>query len=144
LWYAFFRTPFYGFDCFINILTYHKLESNTIKNNLKTTSSHPSNSYLWVRNLSLYFIIGPGPQELRVKLSDIAKNKLSLFNMANRKLTKQWFSIYKKSFLKAKDHEDKESEEIRDLLEKKFIKFKESDLSKIEDEIMKYKDNSLT
>jgi hypothetical protein len=92
-----------------------------------------------VNGLDLYLIIGPGPQEIREKLYNIAKNNLSLFNKSNRSLTKQWFTIYKKSILKSKDYEDMESEDIRKLIEKRVINFKNADLSKIENEIKNFK-----
>jgi len=87
--------------------------------------------------VDLYLIIGPGQQETREKLYDIAKSNLSLFNKSNRNLTKVWFTIYKKSIIKSKEYEDKGDEEIKKLLEEKIKKFKTSDLPKIENEIKK-------
>lgn len=93
--------------------------------------------------VDLYLIIGPGPQEIREKLYAIAKGNLSLFNKAKRNLTKQWFTLYKKSILKSREYEHKEVEEIRKLLEEKMIKFKGSDLPKIENEIKKFNEHSI-
>jgi hypothetical protein len=93
--------------------------------------------------VDLNLIIGPGPQEIREKLYAIAKGNLSLFNKSKRKLTKVWFTLYKKSILKSKEYEDKEAEEVRKFLEEKLIKFKNSDLPKIEHEIKKFNEHSV-
>jgi len=93
--------------------------------------------------VDLYLIIGPGPQDIREKLYAIAKRNLSLFNKSKRNLTKQWFTIYKKSILRPKEYEDKEAEEIRKLIEEKLTKFKSLDLPKIEYEIKKYNEYSV-
>ncbi|MCK4732098.1 MAG: PD-(D/E)XK nuclease family protein [Methanophagales archaeon] len=93
--------------------------------------------------VDLYLIIGPGPQDIREKLYDIAKRNLSLFNKSKRNLTKQWFTLYKKSILKSKEYENKEAEEMKKLIEEKLTKFKTSDLPKIEDEIKKFNEHSV-
>lgn len=94
-------------------------------------------------SVDLYLIIGPGPQKIRKKLYDIARKNLSLFNKSNRPLSKQWFTLYKKSMLKSKEYEDKEVEEIRKFLEEKLKKFKSLDLPKIENEIKKFSEHSV-
>jgi len=92
-----------------------------------------------LNGLDLYFIIGPGPKEIREKLCEIAKKNLKLFNVASRSFTSQWFSIYKKSIIKAKDYEDKDISEIREHIKEKLESFKINDLIKIEKEIEKFK-----
>lgn len=89
--------------------------------------------------VSLYLIIGPGPKKIREKLCRIAQKNLKLFNVANRKFTEQWFSIYKKSIIKAKNYEDKDISEIRKYFKEKIESFKKNDLVKIEKEIEKFK-----
>ena len=89
--------------------------------------------------LSLNLIIGPGAKEVREKLYNKAQENTSLFNKSKRKLTPQWFTIYKKSFLKTKDSEDKDVEEIKKTLEKRFEEFKKTDLPKIEKKIKELK-----
>lgn len=89
------------------------------------------------KGVDLHLIIGPGQQEIREKIYDIAKGNLGVFNRAKRSLTKVWFRVYAKSFLRSREYEDKEVEEIRRLLEKRFERFKTSDLPKIENEIEK-------
>lgn len=89
--------------------------------------------------VTLYLIIGPGPKEIREKLYEIAKKNLKLFNVASRSFTSQWFSIYKKSIIKAKNYEDKDISEIREHIKEKIESFKMNDLVKIEKEIEKFK-----
>ena len=93
--------------------------------------------------VDLYFIIGPGPQEIREQLYEIAKSNSSIFNKSKRKLSKVWFTIYKKSIMESKDYEDKDVSEIKDVLKVELEKFKSSDLPKIEDEIKKFNEESI-
>jgi len=66
--------------------------------------------------INLYLTIGPGPQEIRNKIYHISKdNKLLNFNV-NRKLTPQWFAIYKKNILRAKEFENNDREDLRKLI----------------------------
>jgi hypothetical protein len=90
------------------------------------------------RGVSLDLIIGPGLDEIRNKLNGIAQENLKLFNVANRKFTEKWFSIYKKTWTRPKDYEDKDISEIQNILNEKFESFKKIDLLKIEEEIKKY------
>ena len=92
-----------------------------------------------LNGVALYLIIGPGSKEIREKLCKIAQNDLKLFNIADRKFTGQWFSIYKKSIIKAKSYEDKDISEIKKHLKEKIESFKINDLVKIEKEIEKFK-----
>lgn len=89
--------------------------------------------------VGLYLIIGSGPKEIREKLYKIVQNNLKLFNVANRRFTGQWFSIYKKSIIKAKNYEDKDILAIRKYFKEKIESFKINDLVKIEKEIEKFK-----
>lgn len=88
--------------------------------------------------VSLYLIIGPGPVEIREKINNIAKENTKLFNTANRKFTKKWFSIYKKKWISKKNFEDLDITEVRKIIGKKFDSFKKEDLPRIEEEIKKY------
>lgn len=89
--------------------------------------------------VGLYLIIGPGPKGIREILYKITQNDLKLFNVAKRKFTGQWFSIYKKSIIKAKNYEDKDISEIKEYFKEKIESFKINDLVKIEKEIEKFK-----
>ncbi|MDQ1317186.1 MAG: hypothetical protein QG588_837, partial [Candidatus Poribacteria bacterium] len=80
------------------------------------------------KDLRLYLDMNLGPKELREKLYKIANSNTNLFNMAKRPLFKTWFSFYKKTMLSAKEYEEKEIDEIKELLEKRLRKFKETDL----------------
>ena len=78
----------------------------------------------YINGVDLFLIIGPGKKEIREKICGIAKNNLKLFNVANRNLTSRWFSIYKKSIIKAKNYEDKDISEIREHIKEKLESFK--------------------
>lgn len=92
-----------------------------------------------LNGIALYLIIGPGPKEIRENLYEIAKKSPKLFNVANRKFTTQWYSIYKKPIIKANNYEDKDILEIRERIKEKIENFKINDLVKIEKEIEKFK-----
>lgn len=87
-------------------------------------------------NLSL--IIGPGTQEIRQKIYDIANKNSGLFKKPNRKFGEKWSTIYKTSILSAKEYEGKEVDEIKPILKEKFEKFKSTELPKIMNEIKKF------
>ena len=89
------------------------------------------------RGLGLYFIIGPGPEEIRKQLYKIVKDDLKLFNAANRAFTGKWFTIYKKSWLSTSDYKNRDIIEIKDIIDKRFENFKKDDLPKIEELIKK-------
>ncbi len=92
-----------------------------------------------LNGIALYLIIGPGPKEIRENLYEIAKKTPKLFNVANRKFTIQWYSIYKKFITKANNYEDNDILEIKKHLKEKLESFKMNDLVKIEKEIEKFK-----
>jgi hypothetical protein len=92
-----------------------------------------------LNGVDLYLIIGPGKTEIREKLCEISKKSLNLFKLASRNFTSQWFSIYKKSIIKAKSYEDKDISEIKEHIKEKLENFKINDLAKIEKEIEKFK-----
>lgn len=98
-------------------------------------------TYNGPQGVIMYLSIRPGPKEIRQKLYEIARENLSLFNLAKNKLTGQFTSIYRKSILSAKDHEDKEIEEIGKQMEERFRKFKETDLPKLVAQIIKFDEN---
>jgi len=85
------------------------------------------------KGANLYLIIGPGQEELREELHEAARKDSSFFSLVKNKrnLGKYWSSVYKKSMLKAKDYEEREIDEIGDILKEKLKQFKETDLPKI-------------
>jgi len=100
--------------------------------------------------LFLNLTIGPGSGDIRKILYNKAKENTSIFNKSERKLTPVWFKIYKKSVLKPKDYEDKDIEEIKTILEKKFEEIKKTNLRKIakkikeiEKEVKKFNEHSV-
>lgn len=84
---------------------------------------------------NLYLIIGPGPEEIRMKLHEIAREDSTLFPLLENKrnMGKYWSSIYKKPLLKARDYEEKEIDDLSDILKERLRAYKESDWPKIMD-----------
>ena len=80
--------------------------------------------------LTLYLSIFPGPEEIRTKLHNLARQNPNIFNKAEHKLTPQFTTIYTKTLLKLKSDEDIE-DNIRELILEKMKDFKENDLPKI-------------
>jgi len=93
--------------------------------------------------VDLYLIIGPGEDEIRKELHTVARSNSILFNKSKRNLTKTWFTIYKKNIIKSKEYEDKDVEEIKEILKEKLGKFKNMNLQKIENEIKKINERNV-
>lgn len=67
--------------------------------------------------VGLYLYIGPGPQEIRTAIYDVAQRRLDVFRQASRrKFTPQWFSIYKKHIMKPSEYEDVAVENVAEVL----------------------------
>jgi len=92
-----------------------------------------------VNGVNLYLIIGRGDNDVRIKLYDIAQQDLELLKLAKYPLYPQWHTIYKKGMLSKKEYEEKEIEEIRELLQDRIAKFTSVELPKIEDVFVKYR-----
>lgn len=88
--------------------------------------------------VKLHLYIGPGEQNIKEKLHNIAKENPRLFNKLKQKLDKVWSEIYRRKILESSKYEDMEIDEIKEILKNKLEKFKSSDLKKIEDEIKKF------
>ena len=86
----------------------------------------------WNKRLVLRLYIGPGDSEIRNRLHEIAKQDIKLFNKSNRKMPSKWLAVYQKEFLKAKDYEDVDVEDLKGILSKKFDNFMADDCVKIE------------
>ena len=82
---------------------------------------------------NLRLIIGPGDSTVRRKIQEIAQKDPKRFNLAKRKLTKKWLTIYQKEFFRKGDFNDKDTEELKDSVSKKFDKFVKEDLGRIEE-----------
>jgi len=85
--------------------------------------------------LSLQLHIGPGPNDTRENIHKIAVESKTLFNKAGGKLGTKWKTIYKNDFLKAKDYEDVDKEELQKKIENQWNKFITKDLPAIKEVI---------
>jgi len=85
--------------------------------------------------LSLHLYIGPGPNDTRENIHKIAVESKTLFNKAGGKLGTKWKTIYKNDFLKAKDYEDVDKEELQKKIENQWNKFITKDLPAIKEVI---------
>lgn len=85
--------------------------------------------------LSLHLYIGPGPNGTRENIHKIAFESKTLFNKAGGKLRTKWKTIYKNDFLKAKDYEDVDKEELQKKIENQWNKFITKDLPAIKEVI---------
>lgn len=82
-------------------------------------------------SLKLRLYIGPGPVEIRQKLFDMARSHQPLFRLSGQSLYQKWNSIYDKTFLKARDYEDANSEQLEKQIRKQWSEFMSNDLPRI-------------
>lgn len=82
-------------------------------------------------NLKLRLYLGPGPVEIRQKLFDMARAHQPLFRLSSQTLYPKWHSIYDKAFLKAKDYEDANREQLEKQIRKQWTEFMSNDLPRI-------------
>jgi hypothetical protein len=92
--------------------------------------------------LKLNLLIGPGDQNLREALYEFMQGKNKIYNRANKRLTKKWFSAYSKDLLSEKDREDLDNEELASKLSAKLEKFLSGDIKKISDDFQKLKNST--
>lgn len=83
-----------------------------------------------VTSLRLRAIIGPGPQATRQQLFDLAMQRQLPFKPSSQTLSPVWSSIYRRTFLTAKDYEASD-EELRAEIDKHWAKFLEDDFPAI-------------
>ena len=83
-----------------------------------------------VDSLKLYLYIGPGPEETRQKLFNMATHKKPLFKPA-KSINAMWNNIYQRSFLKPEDYEDASDDELEEKIREHWTAFLENDLTKI-------------
>jgi hypothetical protein len=83
-------------------------------------------------HVGLRLYIGPGEEGCRKKLLDLFLKDKKLFKKADRKFAVKWHTVYQSDFLRKKDFEDDDLEEIKAKLDKKFDDFVGNDLPKIE------------
>jgi len=81
--------------------------------------------------LKLGLHIGPGPDDIRQKLFDMAQKHSPLFRTQSRSLNRQFNVIYGKSFLMPKDYEDTNIEQMSKEIRKHWSEFIGNDLLRI-------------
>ena len=87
------------------------------------------------KKMILKLVVGPGENEIRNALYEIAKMDTKLFNTSDRKLTPKWLTIYKREYLKVRDYEDADKVDLEASISKKFETFITDDLPRIEKHI---------
>lgn len=81
--------------------------------------------------LKLGLHIGPGPEDIRQKLFDMAQTHAPLFKTQSKSLNRQFNVIFGKSFLMPKDYEDTNIERISKEIRKHWSEFLSNDLPRI-------------
>jgi hypothetical protein len=82
-------------------------------------------------SLKLNLYIGPGPEDTRQGLFDMARNNPAAFKTASRTLNQKWNAIYGKTFLGPKDYLDTGDEQLEKMIRKRWAEFVNDDLPKI-------------
>jgi len=83
--------------------------------------------------VALRLYIGPGEDNYRKELINMFLKDKKLFKYADRKFGTKWHAVYGSDFLRKKDFEADDIEEMKTKLEKKFIEFIDNDLPVIEE-----------
>ena len=81
-------------------------------------------------NLTITLVIGPGPQETRQRLFEMAQQSPPL-RPVRKALTPKWGAIYKRSFLTSRSYEDASDDELEAEIRKQWAAFLKNDLPKI-------------
>ncbi len=87
--------------------------------------------------LNLY--IGPGDDNLRKKIFDIASSRKSIFKYVVDKLSAKWTTLYRKPLIKADKYETMDNEELKSFFEEKFQQLKEKEIANIVKELLAFK-----
>jgi len=87
---------------------------------------HNSEDRLW-----LHLVIGPGPQDTRQRLMDMAHANKPPFKPSQKALAKKWNAIYERQILTPTDYEETAAEDIESEINKKWLQFLEHDLPQI-------------
>jgi len=88
--------------------------------------------YNYDSRLALRLYIGPGEKLFREDLYNYLSMKRELFSLTSRTLSKKWHCVYQKEFLKKKDFEEKDFEELENLVKTKWSEFVREDLTEID------------
>ena len=118
-----------------------RFTSNTIENRVPKVSEGWLKSKRLVayeftnydNRLVLRLYIGPGELQYRESLFNYLSTKKDLFPYTNRVLSKKWNCVYQKEFLKKKDFEEKDYDELEMIIKSKWNEFVNQDMPKIDD-----------
>jgi hypothetical protein len=83
--------------------------------------------------LNLRLIIGPGPDDIRQKLFQMAQTYPTIFKLPFKTLNQKWNTIYSRAFLTPKDYEDASDEQLAEKIGKHWGRFVDSDLPALSD-----------
>jgi len=84
------------------------------------------------KRLNLKLCIGPGHNEKREKIHSFIKRKNEpVFNKVKGTLGSKWKTIYSKDFLRAKDYEDIDKEDLEKKIQNKWYEFIMNDFQRI-------------
>ncbi len=81
--------------------------------------------------LTLYLIIGPGPDKVRQTLHRVVLQHPSVFRRAARNLSQKWTMVYHRPFLRRKEYEDLNFDVLSEKIRKEWAKFLADDLPAI-------------
>lgn len=95
--------------------------------------------YNYDNRLALRLYIGPGEKQYREELFHHLSTQKELFTYTNRALSKKYHCVYQKEFLKKKDFEDKEYDELENLVKAKWNEFLKEHLTEIDNFIEQWK-----
>lgn len=82
--------------------------------------------------LSLALVIGPGPQEIRQKLFEMAQKTGDILKPSSKTLGASFCTIYTREFLRKKDYDSSSLEDLKPKIKKTWDSFINHDLPKIE------------
>jgi len=86
----------------------------------------------YVNRLSLGLVIGPGPQEIRQKLFEMAKKEKDILKPSSKTLPALFCTIFTRDFLKQKDYESATLENLKPKIDKAWDFFLNHEAPKIE------------
>lgn len=86
----------------------------------------------YVERLSLALIIGPGSQEIRQKLFEMAQKEGDILRPSSKNIGASFCTIFTREFLHRKDYESASLEDFQQKIAKAWESFLEHDLPKIE------------
>lgn len=94
--------------------------------------------YNYDSRLALRLYIGPGEKQYRENLFSFLATKKELFALTSRTLSKKWHCVYQKEFLKKKDFEEKDYDELEKIVKTKWNEFVKEHLLEIDNYIEKW------